>query len=229
MRGDFGGYFRELDEILGVAFTPVLKWILYGCTGVFLAEIFLGDLVVYALGASLKSTILGGQVWQLVTYAFVHGSFGHFFFNLFALWMFGKRLEGAWGSERFVRLCVAAALGAVLAQFVSSAALGRMDSRIIGISGVVYAVLVVYAMRYPDEVIYFNFLIPMKVKYFVALLGILAFFSATGSSGGGVAHLAHLGGMVVGFLFVRFPRAFDSIPLPRLGRSRRGPSRFRDL
>ena len=184
---------------------------------------------MYALGASLGSTIFRGQVWQLVTYAFVHGSFGHLFFNLFALWMFGKRLEGAWGSERFVRLCLAAALGAVLAQFVATAMLGHVDSRIIGISGVVYAVLVVYAMRYPDEVIYFNFFIPMKVKYFVALLGIMAFLSASGSSGGGVAHLAHLGGMVVGFLFVRFPRAFDSIPLPRLGRSRRGPSRFRDL
>jgi membrane associated rhomboid family serine protease len=229
MRRGFGNYLRELDEILGVAFKPVLKWLLYLCTGVFLAQILFGPAIVNLLGASLKTTILQGQVWQLVTYAFVHGSFGHWFFNLFALWMFGSRIEGSWGSERFLRLCLAAALGAVLAQFAVSALAGHASSKIIGISGVVYAVLVAYAIRYPDEVIYFNFLIPMKVKYFVALLGVMAFLSATGAAGSGVAHLAHLGGMAVGFLFAKHPGALDFIRMPQFRGARRRGGRFRDF
>ncbi len=228
-------YLSELDGLLGVVFSPVVKWVLYLCFGVFLLQVFTPpDWIPLLFGASVGTTLQRLWLWQLFTYAFVHGSFGHVFFNLFAFWMFGRRLEQRWGTTTFVRFCLVVAAGAVATHLGVMAAVGQPQAVIIGLSGVVYGVLFAYAWYYPDEVVLFNFLIPMKVKYFVGILGVLTLTSSFQSSGSSVAHLTHLGGLLFGFLFVRFPGAFDWIPVERWPWRRRGPrrasgGRWRDL
>ena len=89
-----------------------------------------------------------------------------------------------------------------------------MGPVIIGLSGVIYGVMIACAMYYPDDIVYFQFLIPIKLKYLVAIMAVLTFLgSSQGSSG--IAHLTHLGGLLFGFLYVKFPGAFEWIPVIR--------------
>lgn len=207
-------FFRDIDAWVSQWTTPVIKWLLYACIIGFLLVAFVPQAVVYFLGASFRTTLLRGYIWQLVTYAFVHASFAHLFFNLFALWMFGSRLERRWGSRTFLRFTLVVIVGSVLTHLCLTPFFGQAGVFIIGISGLVYGVLLAYAYYYPDEVVYVQFLLPLQVKYFVAILGLLAFLSSVGSSGDGMAHLTHLGGLLFGYLFVKNPRLFQWIPVP---------------
>jgi membrane associated rhomboid family serine protease len=223
-------YFRELDSSIGQFFTPVVKWLVYLCCGVFLLQLFAPRAIIMYLGASPANTIYRGMVWQLVTYAFVHGGFGHLFFNLLALFFFGKRLEERWGSGTFIRFVFVVIVGSVLTHLLvtlSGGLFGRpamIYSFIIGISGLVYGVMLVYALYYPNDPVYLYGILPIKVKHLVAIMGLLAFLASSQGSDG-VAHLTHLGGLLFGYLFYRFPRFFDRIPLPSF--RRRGPQRMR--
>jgi len=207
-------FFRELDAWVQQWTTPVIRWMIYACVVGFLLFALAPELTVLAFGASFTSTLLHGRVWQLLTYAFVHGGFAHLFFNVFSLWMFGTRLERRWGGRTFLRFALVATVGAVLTHLVLTPFMHQQDVRIIGISGLVYAVLLAYAMYYPNEVVYVQFLLPLKVKYFVALLGLVDFLSSVGATGGGIAHITHLGGLFFGYLFVRHPQWFMWIRVP---------------
>lgn len=231
-RGRGPGYFSEIDGHLSNMFSPVVKWLTYICVGVFLIQV-LGafDYVIIYLGAHANTAIYHGFVWQFITYAFVHGNFAHVFFNLFSLYMFGTRLERRWGSATFLRFVLVVCIGAVATHMVVTMLLGRPYEIIIGISGVVYGILLAYAFYYPDDIIYFQFLLPIKVKYFVAILGLMTLL-ASFQTGSHIAHLTHLGGLVFGYLFIKFPAIFDRIPLPsfrRRFRRQRGPQRWQDF
>lgn len=139
-------------------------------------------------------------LWQLVTYLFLHGDFFHILFNMFALWMFGSELERSWGSKEFLKFYLVTGVGAGL--FSVALEPGSFIPTI-GASGSVYGILMAYGMMFPERYIYLYFLFPVKVKYFVAALGLLAFISTLGSPGSTIAHVAHLGGMVVAFLYLR--------------------------
>jgi membrane associated rhomboid family serine protease len=147
-----------------------------------------------------------GAVWQLVTYMFLHDpfGFGHILFNMLALWMFGMDLEKGWGTKRFLQyyfLCgVGAAICVVVANLLFSS---NWNSRTIGASGAIYGLLMAYGVLYPDRVVLFSFLFPIKAKYFVMIMGAIAFMSSFGPSGGGVSHVAHLGGMLFGYGYLR--------------------------
>lgn len=223
MASKFTNYFRELDETLSRAFAPVVKWLVYSSVLVFLIHIFVATFthggyaasLIYWMGASVSETIFKGRIWQLLTYAFVHGHFVHLLFNLLAVYFFGNRLESRWGSATFFRFCVVVIAGSVLFHLLVSAAAGQSGSIIIGMSGLVYGILLVYAIYYPDDIVYVYGVFPIKVKYFVAVLGLLAFMSSTGGGGGsGVAHLTHFGGLLVGYGFMRFSNLFDWIWVP---------------
>lgn len=213
-------FFREIDAWLSQWTTPVIRWLIYLCVGGFLVVAFVPSHAFWLFGASFRSTIRHGHLWQLVSYAFIHASFGHLFFNLFALWMFGSRLELRWGSRTFARFALVVTVGAVATHLILTPLLGQQQVVIVGISGLVYGILFAYAYYYPDEIVYIQFLLPVKVKYFVALLGLLAFLSSVGSSGSNIAHLTHLGGLFFGYLFLRHPRLFQWIPVPDLERRR---------
>ncbi len=138
------------------------------------------------------------KIWQLVTYMFLHGGFWHIFFNLFILWMFGSELEREWGTAEFLKYYFITGIGAGLTVLLLS------NSSTIGASGAVYGVMLAYALRYPDRMIYIYFMFPVKVKYFMGFMFLISFFSTIGPNTDGIAHAAHLGGILIGYLYLRY-------------------------
>jgi membrane associated rhomboid family serine protease len=142
--------------------------------------------------------------WQLITYQFLHGSFTHIFFNMFALWMFGMEIENLWGSKKFLLYYLLCGVGGALTQLLVQFFGGYGSAPTVGASGSIFGVMIAFAMMFPDRYIYIYFLIPVKAKYLIAFLIIIEFVSAGEPSL--VAHLVHLGGALVGFLFILFDR-----------------------
>ena len=145
------------------------------------------------------------QVWQLITYQFMHGGFGHIFFNMFALWMFGGSIEDVFGSKKFLIFYLLAGVSAGLFQLFITPVLGATSAVTIGASGSIFGVLIAYAMFFPDNLIFLYFLIPVKAKYLIGFLVLIEFF-AVDSASSDVAHLAHLGGALFGFLYIMFDK-----------------------
>lgn len=141
------------------------------------------------------------EVWQLITYMFLHADLWHIFFNLFALWIFGQAIESYWGTKRFTIYYFLTGIGAALIHMWISGG----GAPTIGASGAVFGILLAFGMMFPER--YIMLLIPpipIKAKYFVAIFGgIELYFGVTGTRSG-IAHFAHLGGMVVGFLLIRY-------------------------
>lgn len=158
------------------------------------------------------------HIWQPLTYMFMHGSFSHIFFNMFALWMFGRILEYVWGSRRFLIYYLICGVGAGLIQeavqfvsFMNSVQSGILDYRIfaptVGASGAIYGILLAFAMLFPNEKMFiFPLPMPIKAKYFIAFFFVLELFEGFAASDN-VAHFAHLGGMIFGlFLIIYWKR-----------------------
>lgn len=144
-----------------------------------------------------RAVVQNFYVWQLFTYMFLHGSFGHLFWNMFALWMFGSAVESVWGSRHFLRYYLICGLaGAVFGMIFN------YNNGVIGASGAIFGVLIAYAVMFPDSYIYLWFLVPVRAKYFVA--GFAALQIVLGVSGPeGIAYFVHLGGAVAGLFFFR--------------------------
>ena len=171
--------------------------------------------------------------YQIVTYMFMHGGFTHILFNMFALWMFGSNIENFWGGKKFLIYYMVTGLGAAVIHFVvlyftqvvptlheidSYYALGKISDIdqvktsfynsipvVIGASGAVFGLLLAFGMLFPNQVIYLYFAIPIKAKYFVILYGIFELFAGINNSAAdNVAHFAHLGGMLFGFVLIKY-------------------------
>ena len=210
------------------------------------------------------------HVWQIITYMFMHGDFGHLFFNMFALWMFGAAVENAWGERRFLCYYLATGIGAAMVHYLIiyfqlHPSLALIDAflanptvdtfsqlsnvsrinqtaiaqnlmylqahpyavtefvpqieafretllnsyNIIGASGAVFGLLLAFAMIFPNAEIYVYFLLPIKAKWFVVIYGAIELVYGVLGSSDGVAHFAHLGGMLVGFLLIMAWRNHD--------------------
>ena len=167
------------------------------------------------------------RFFQLVTYMFMHGNFGHLFFNMFALWMFGNTLENIWGSKRFLLFYMVCGIGAGLCQelvqyiqYTTSLAqystvnlsghIVTMDTYLnmmttVGASGAIYGLLLAFGMMFPDSQIYLYFLFPIKAKWFVIGYAVIELISGLGGADN-VAHFAHLGGMLFGLLLILYWR-----------------------
>lgn len=153
--------------------------------------------------------------YQFVTHMFMHGGFGHIFFNMFGLWMFGANIERMWGPKRFLFYYMVTGLGAAFVHtmvnynqpFQMIDQYGAVhDIPTVGASGAIYGVLLAFGMLFPNVIIYFNFLFPIKAKYFVLIFGAIELFSGFRSAGDNVAHFAHLGGMIFGFILIQYWR-----------------------
>jgi membrane associated rhomboid family serine protease len=140
-------------------------------------------------------------IWQPVTYLFLHGNIWHLVFNLFALWMFGMPVESQWGERDFLKYYFICGIGAALAHLALAP---HSTVPVIGASGAVYGLLVAFAMLYPDAVVYLYFLIPIKAAHMAILFGLIEFFAGATGSTPGVARFAHLGGMLTGYLYIRW-------------------------
>ena len=145
--------------------------------------------------------------WQLVTYGFLHSTqgIGHILFNMFALWMFGVQLENVWGSRRFATFYFVCVVGAGLLQLLVTSMEGSY-AYTIGASGGVFGILLAFGMMFPNQPIYLYFLFPIKAKWFVIGYGLIEFFAGVAGTGSNVAHFAHLGGMLFGFLLIMYWR-----------------------
>lgn len=182
------------------------------------------------------------HIYQLFTYMFAHGGFSHIFFNMFALWMFGCIVERTWGPKKFLTYYIVCGVGAglfqELAQFAqfyfiasehiphftlaqtmkvaNASAAGLNLWTTVGASGAVYGILLAFGMLYPEERIFiFPLPVPIKAKWFVMGYAAVELFMAYSSTGDGVAHLAHLGGMVFGFFLIRYWRRHPDIRYSR--------------
>ena len=147
------------------------------------------------------------QPWQLVTYAFLHGSIAHIFFNMFALFMFGRALEYFWGSRRFTIFYLACVIAAAATQLLTASFAGSTEATL-GASGGVFGLLLAFAMYFPRQRITLLFPpIPMPAWLFVTLYGVLELVLGVTNTQAGVAHFAHLGGMLGGALVILYWRA----------------------
>jgi membrane associated rhomboid family serine protease len=144
-----------------------------------------------------------GWVWQLVTYMFLHGGFIHIIFNMLALWMFGSELEYLWGTRRFLRFYFFTGIGAAITTVLVTP---HSPVPTIGASGAIYGLLLAYGVTFPDRPILLYFLFPIRAKYFVILFGIIELLAPFTSPHSGIAHFAHLGGILFGWLYLKgFP------------------------
>jgi membrane associated rhomboid family serine protease len=138
--------------------------------------------------------------WQPVTYLFLHAGFFHVVFNLFALWMFGTELERTWGSRQFLFYFFITGVGAAAFDILLQPS---AQSTTIGNSGAVYGILLAFGLLFPDRPILLWLLIPVKAKWFVLLMGLVEFVSSFSNPGSKISHIAHLGGMLVGLIYLR--------------------------
>jgi membrane associated rhomboid family serine protease len=158
-------------------------------------------------------------IWQIVTYLFLHASISHVLWNMLALWLFGVEIERTWGTRKFLRFYFGCGIAAGLMVIACAYVFGGTEIGTVGSSGAVYGLLVAYAVVFPEQTILFGFLIPMKSKYFVMIIGAIVFlqsYMATvgGQRGSGIAVTAHLGGMVAGYLWLRGRRLHFQVREP---------------
>ena len=166
------------------------------CIDYFLGPWFTRALALWPLGA-------GFMPWQVVSYAFLHGSIPHLFFNMLGLWMFGSELERIWGPKRFVQFYAASVLTAAAAQLAVTALTGSVYPTI-GASGGLFGLLLAFGMMFPHRTILLFFVIPIPARMLVLLYGAFELYQGVTGSQAGVAHFAHLGGMLGGFLMMRY-------------------------
>ncbi len=182
---------------------------------IFLLQILVGRQLILLLGLTPIQVLENLSLYQLVTYMFVHGGFFHILINMFILWMFGSEIELTWGTKRFFRyyFLTGIAGGIFTVAFQPSSAIPT-----IGASAAIYGLLVAYAVMFPNRMIYLYFLIPLKVKYAVLIFVALEFFASFSGNTDGIGHLAHLGGAVVGFLYIKLDwraRGFSRSIMPK--------------
>jgi membrane associated rhomboid family serine protease len=211
--GFFGGF---------SLFPPVIKLLLLSNTAIFI--IFNVLLTGFSIGGMSIDIIItkyfalnplkpvlfneNGQIfqlsfypWQLVTYMFLHGGFFHLLLNMLALWMFGAELENTWGQKRFLTYYMLCGVGAGVCNLLV-APLFTAVGPTVGASGAIYGILVAFGYLFPNRNIYIYGLIPVKAKYLVILYMLIELFSVAGGSNSGIAHMAHIGGGVVGLIYL---------------------------
>jgi membrane associated rhomboid family serine protease len=180
--------------------------------------VYLGMLVLSLVSVQLRSDVYHvfglvpakvlreGWLWQILTYGFLHSGLFHLIYNMFALWMFGTELESVWGKRRFLQLYFVSLIGAALVTVLMalSGVLVSMGVPTVGASGAAYGILAAYATIFGERrIIVFPLPIPFKAKHWILFLVFLSVIGAL-EGGGNVAHMAHLGGLLFGYLYVVF-------------------------
>lgn len=206
--------YRNRARLAGIFYTPGfppgVKWLLISNVAIFIVGYFAGllhlDSPLALLALAPVAVVKYFFVWQLATYMFLHGGFGHIIWNMLALWMFGADLETAWGTRRFLQFYFFCGIGAGICVVLANYVLpwGNPNIPTIGSSGAIFGILMAYALLYPNRTILFAFLFPIQVKYFVLIIGTIAFLSSF-QVNNGVSEFAHLGGLLFGYLFLRKP------------------------
>jgi membrane associated rhomboid family serine protease len=181
--------------------TPAVRYIIFANGIIFLLQIIIGKILIGWFGLHPVLIYKKFYIWQFITYMFLHGDFLHIFFNMFILWMFGCEVERYWGDKEFLKYYLICGIGAGFFHLIFN-----MSSPIpvVGASGAIFGILIAFALLFPDRlVILFPFPIALKAKYWAIIFAAIELFFGVFSQSG-VAHLAHLGGMIIGFVYLKF-------------------------
>ena len=186
--------------------TPAVKALIIANVVAFLASMAVPEMT-FRLGLQ-PAAVFGGALWQPLTYMFLHGGMSHIRFNMLSLWMFGVELERMWGTAFFTRFYLVCGVGAAATTLLLSLLPGTLGeglyvSLTVGASGAIYGILMAYALYFPHRQIYMYFIFPVPVRIFVLIVGAISLLSAMGGPGDGVAHATHLGGLAVGYLYLK--------------------------
>jgi membrane associated rhomboid family serine protease len=210
--------------------TPAVKLLLITNVALFFMNVIVDEMTI-RLGLSPQVVFRDWALWQPVTYMFLHSTRGlsHILFNMLALWMFGTELERTWGTRFFTKYYFVTGIGAAVSTLLLSLFIPDIyHSTTVGASGAIYGLLIAYAMYFPHRIIYY-IIFPIPARVFVTIMGVISLWSSIGGADGGVAHTAHLGGLVVGYLYLKALRIrlFDEVKYRylrwKMGRAR---SRF---
>lgn len=179
----------------------MVAWLILINVIVFVLQNVFGDLLMYYFSLIPAFVTKKLFIWQLFTHMFMHGNLLHLFFNMFSLFIFGVSLEHLWGPKRFLSYYIVSGLGGGILHYLIN-----INSVIpsIGASGAVYGVLLAYGLTFPETVLYLNFFIPVKAKYAVIIFGVMELFFGVTNTRSGIAHFAHLGGLLAGFIYLKF-------------------------
>jgi membrane associated rhomboid family serine protease len=191
--------------------TPAVKALLIINVGLYVVTIFASRALWAAFGLQPLDVLERGWIWQFVTYLFLHDVDPfHVLFNMLFLWMFGVDLERRWGTRAFTTYYFITGIGAgVCVVLVSLLPFGMTQASqaatTIGASGAVFGLMMAWALLFPERRILFMLLVPIPARVFVLILGAIEFVYAIRALGGGVSAVAHLGGLVVGYLYLKGP------------------------
>ena len=140
------------------------------------------------------------MLWQPITYMFLHAGFWHMALNMLVLWMFGSELEREWGGPAFLRFFIITGAGAGLVTVLFTA---NSAIPVVGASGAIYGVLLAYGLAYPNRDVYLYFMFPVKVKYFVGFLAVMAFIASIQQGASSVSNITHLSGMIIAWVYLK--------------------------
>ena len=192
------------DEYESSRSPAAVYWLIGLCVGVFFVQqTLVGDPnMINALGYT-PGDIAANSLWTIGTYMFVHGGFMHLLLNMWTLWMFGPRVERAWGPSTFTWYYLWCGLGGWAAHYMFQ----KSGGTLIGASAAILGVALAYASRWPDDEVFLFGVVPMKVRWLVVLMAAINIFMAVYDAGslGGTAWVAHLGGMAAGWIYLRAP------------------------
>ena len=198
---------RYTSRLSGLGFgnrvTPAVRMLITICVVTFvlqLLEQLAGQSTFTFTFGLTPQKVLRGYVWQLVTYIFLHGGFFHLVFNMLGLWMFGSQLEQFWGRREFTRFFFICGVGAAVVTVLASPS---SSIPTIGASGAIFGILLAFGLLFPNQIILLNFIIPIPAKYYVMIFGAMTLFASISGTGGGVAHITHLGGMIIGLIYLK--------------------------
>ncbi|MCK5125030.1 MAG: rhomboid family intramembrane serine protease [candidate division Zixibacteria bacterium] len=207
-----------------------VKYLLISNVVIYLLQQIIGSELVKFGGLTPVRVLQDLAIYQFITYMFLHGGFWHIAMNMFVLWMFGREIEAMWGLKKFLKyyfLCGIAG-GIFTVMFLPNSYVPT-----IGASGAIYGLLVAYAVMFPNRTIYLYFLFPVKVKWAVIVFVGLAFLASFNAGSSNIGHLAHLGGAVVGFIYLkldwRLRNLFYRLSPLRMWRDRRNRKNTRKM
>jgi membrane associated rhomboid family serine protease len=185
--------------------SPAVKILIITNVVVFALNVIVGEAMTIRLGLTPQMVFQQWALWQPLTYLFLHstGGFSHILFNMLALWMIGTDLERTWGTRFFTKYYLVTGVGAAATSLLLSIFSDAFYyTTTVGASGAIYGLLLAFAMYFPHRTLIL-FIFPVPARIAVTILGAIAFLSSVGGPGGGIAHTAHLGGLVVGYLYLK--------------------------
>ena len=201
MRFSYQNHRWDQSSLRPSLFTDAIKLIISINFLIFILQYFSGiEEKLFTIFGIVPSKTFGElMLWQPFTYLFFHGGIWHVLINMFVLWMFGSELEKYWGKREFLRFFFVTGVGSGLVTVLFSLS---SSTPVVGASGAIYGVLLAYGLMFPNRLVYLYFLIPIKVKYLVILIGTIAFFSSLNPGYSNISHLTHLSGMIIGFVYL---------------------------